>query len=360
MRCYLPVLLSMVSCSTSVRPTGSDGGHGACSPQLVASKDGYCSSCSALASATCTEAKPVAACCVFTQKPAVELARAKGLVYNASDDPTVDLSCLDAPRTAGVSQRVTLSGFVKLFSTGNDSAGVKIEIFQQGADGALGSPIGTPVITRDTDPFMTPKPTLWSNCPVDGCILRQFVYADVPTETPLIIKTSDALGAQRWANLYDYDIYFSNAALAADGGTPEAHYEPTAAAVTDLATVASVAGGFTLKADRGLLAGEVHDCADVRLSGAVVATDVKPEGELFYFDDNEAKPLPNLSRAATGLGTSKLGLFGGLNYATGTPVRISAVGMSHGATTLIGTAVVRIFPGAVTALSLRGRRPWQR
>ena len=125
-------------------------------------------------------------------------------------------------------------------------------------------------------------------------------------------------------------------------------------------TIASAAGGFTIKADRGVIAGEVHDCGDVRLGGATVNTDYRPEGDMFYFGDNESDPLPDKTRTQAGLGTSKLGLFGALNYPTGTPIRISAAGKVGSTKVLLGTIVVQVFPGAVTALSFRGRRPWQK
>jgi hypothetical protein len=141
--------------------------------------------------------------------------------------------------------------------------------------------------------------------------------------------------------------------------TPRAasNYQPAAVAATDINTVASAAGGFTVKQDKGLLAGEVHDCGDVRVSGATVDTDVGHEGDMFYFGENEADPLPDKSRGA--LGTSKLGLFGTLNLPTGQPIRVRAVGKQGGQTVLLGSHTVQTFPGSVTALSFRGRRPWQ-
>src|SRR5438309_951218 len=80
---------------------------------------------------------------------------------------------------------------------GGASAGVKIEIFKEGANGALGDLVGAAVTTTadDTaDPPLQPLPTWSSKCPPEGCKLRSFRYASVPTETPLIIKTSDAAG----------------------------------------------------------------------------------------------------------------------------------------------------------------------
>jgi hypothetical protein len=80
---------------------------------------------------------------------------------------------------------------------------------------------------------------------------------------------------------------------------------------------------------------------------------------MFYFSDDESDPLPDLERQTSDQGTSTLGLFGALNLATGTPTRVSATGVVNGQLTLLGTYVVQLFPGAVTALSLRGRRPFQ-
>lgn len=348
--------ISILACSAGCSTSGSNpppGGDSGSPSALVADKIDYCKSCTPIASATaCNAAKPVSACCVCTAKPTAELVRATGLVYNSApnNDPNVDLSCLDAPKPQGTPMMVTLTGFVKLFSSGDDTAGVKIEIFKEGANGALGDPVGT-ATTTTMDPVQMPKPTLLMGC-TNGCSYRGFNVPNVPTETPLIIKTSDALGAQKWATLYDYNIYFANDSLKSG----MAYYEPSAVGASDPNTVAGAAGGRTIKSDKGLLAGEVHDCADVRLGNAMVNTDVPPEGDIFYFSENEANPLPS----TTATSTSKLGVFGAFNYPTGTPIRIAATGVYKGKITLIGTYTVQTFPKAVTALSLRGRRPFQK
>lgn len=319
----------------------------------------------------CSTSRPIDACCAFVQAPTVPVQAATGLHYNSGTDPNaIDFSCLDTPAAQGTPQMVTLVGDVKLFAAGEDSAGVKIEVFQEGPSGSLGPLVGTAVVTMATDPYVDPKPTWSTKCPTDGCTLRKFTYPNIPTETPLIIKTSDANNAQKWSELYDYNIYFSNSKIGQNGaGMGQVFYEPSAVAATDPQVVAATVGG-TVKADKGLLAGEVHDCNDVRLSGATVYTDYRPENDsFFYFTDNESDPTPDQQRTANGSGTSKLGLFGGLNYQTGVPVRVSAVaqvgggggdGGTCGSDVLAGTYVVQMFPGAVTALSFRGRRPYQK
>jgi len=282
--------------------------------------------------------------------------RGLGLHYYSSNNPTVDLGCLASPAPQGQSQTVTLTGYVKIFAHGNDSSNVKVEMFQEGPNGSLGAPVGTPYVTPTMSPMALNE--TWSMlCPTGGCYLEPFSYMSVPTETPLIIKTSDATtpgGGGTWADLYDYNIYIANTAVM--GGM--ATYNPSAVEATDLNTIASVALGTKIMPGMGVLAGEVHDCGDVRLSGATVDTDQAHEGPMFYFNTDESNPLPDTSRSQQNLGTSDLGLFGALNLAAGS-VRVSATGVYNGQVTLLGTYVVQIFPGAVTALSFRGRRPFQ-
>lgn len=358
-------LVSAIACSSSNNAplAGADGGgeNATCQGAPDLAKDDYCASCTISSNAspnTCKAPRVVNACCTFVQAPSQEVARGVGLVRYSSQDPTVNLGCLDAPGEQGTPKTVTLKGFVRLFSSGGDSAGVQIEVYKEGPGGALGEKVGTPIATTDDDaknPPQMPKPTWLKKCPDGGCTFRAYEYKDVPTETPLIIKTSDATSGQRWAALYDYNVYFANSLVKGDNTID---YDPAAVAATDINTVASAAGGFTVKPEKGLLAGEVHDCGDVRLSGAMVDTDVGHEGEMFYFGDSESDPLPDRSR--TSQGTSRLGLFGTLNLTTGVPIRISAVGKTGGSTVLLGTYTVQVFPSAVTALSLRGRRPWQK
>jgi hypothetical protein len=355
-------LLAVVACSSSTNNNvaGSSSGGTACGSAPALTKADYCSTCTISANAspaTCKAPRVINACCAFVQAPTQEVARATGLNRFSSTDTTVNLGCLDAPGALGTSKTVTLKGFVRLFSSGGDSAGVKVELFKEGKDGALGEAVGTPYTTTNddvNDPVEMPKPDWLKKCPDGGCSFRAYTIPGVPTETPLIIKTSDAAGSAQFAPLYDYNVFFANSAVDA---TDTVTYEASAVATTDLNTVASAAGGFTIKPDKGLLAGEVHDCGDIRLSGATVDTDLAHEGDMFYFGENESDPLPDSTRGS--LGTSKLGLFGTLNLPTGQPIHLSAVGKYQGQTVLLGTYTVQAFPGAVTALSFRGRRPWQ-
>jgi hypothetical protein len=147
-------------------------------------------------------------------------------------------------------------------------------------------------------------------------------------------------------------------------GVPTVTYDATAVAGPDLSTVAGTVGQ-TIESNMGLLAGEVHDCSDLRLGGATVGTTVTTATQVLYFTSDEGNPLP--TQAASD--TSDLSLFGALNLPTGQPIRVTATGQcpatapmsvcSPGNNVMLGTYVVQVYPGAVTAISLRGRRPWQ-
>lgn len=341
------VITAVAACSSHNTLSPNQDGGGSTDTTVADTGFGACpgSGCSK----SCTTAEPLQACCTCVAAPHADLARGINLHRFSSSDPTVDLGCLTRPGATGTPQNVKVSGYVWLFSSGLDSQGVKIEIFKEGDGGALGASVGS--YTTSSSDAADPIDTSWSSkCQPDGCKFRQFSIDNVPTETRLIVKTSDAGSAQKWADLYDYNVYFSNSKV--QGG--KAAYDPSAVAATDINVVSGVVDK-TLQAGRGLLAGEVHDCGDVRLAGATVEIDSDKDGPMYYFSEDESNPLPDLTNAQT----SHLGLFGAFNVPTGTPIRVTAVGRSQGQFVLIGTYVVQAFPGAVTALSFRGRRPWQ-
>jgi hypothetical protein len=352
--------------SLSVIPACSSGGDGgssvpagsaACTSAPKVEKEAFCETCKIAPNAqpaSCKAPRTVNACCTFVAPPSGTLARGTGLNRYSGTDANVQLACLDDPGAVGASKAVSLKGYVRLFSSGADSVGVKIEIFKENDDGSLGEAIGTPVTTTNDDANVK-KESWLEKCPEGGCTFRGYTYANVPTETRLIVKTSDGGSGTQWAALYDYNIFFPSSLASAENIID---YDPSAVAATDINTVASAAGGFSPSQDKGMLAGEIHDCGDVRLSGATVDIDAAHEGDMFYFGENEANPLPDKTRSNAG--TSKLGLFGTLNVTTGVPIRISAIGNYNGQTVLLGTHTVQTFKGAVTALRLRGRRPWQK
>jgi hypothetical protein len=354
-----------VGCNSSVVGAAGDGGTCGSGATVAGASLQQCQSCTAVGQ--CKLAEPNEACCTWVATPKDAPQEATGLHrYSApagADANKVDVACLKGGTSLGTPQNVTLTGYVWLFSSGQDSQGVKVEVFTENhpttPDGTIASaPLGS-YTTSGTDPS-DPTDTTWnSKCP-SGCSYRQYTIQNVPTETPLVIKTSDGGGGQ-WAQLYDYNIYFKTS----DVQNGKVTYDATAVAGPDLTTVAGTVGE-SLQNGMGMVAGEVHDCSDVRLFGATVETD-QPHtgGQMLYFTEDEANPLPSLQQGDT----SHLGLFGAIDFAPSTPIRVTSLGQcpanadpavcSPGNIVMLGTYVVQAYPGAVTALSLRGRRPWQ-
>jgi hypothetical protein len=330
-----------------------------CATAPVLTSAEYCSACTPL-DATCHDNRPVDACCAWVQAPAQDAVRSTHVhEFAAADGVTApNLACLAAPPAVGASRHVTLQGFVRLYAGGVDSAGVRIEIFQRNDDATLGDAVGTAVVTSTSDAPLSPQPSWSSTCPPGGCRLRPFTYSDVPTETQLVVRTSDALGSgNEFADLYEYDVYISASDVDSSG---VAHVDVRALPATGMTSLLAGSGGLTLRPDRGLLTGEVHDCDDVRVSGATVDTDQPKEGDTFYFSDDESTPVLDVSRTGRGIGTSAVGRFLGLNLDPTSEVRVRALVRSGGTLFLAGASTVRVFPGAATTVTLRGRRAWQR
>jgi hypothetical protein len=354
-------IMSVGACSSTPVPANGDAGAPpvVCGDAPAVEDTGLqqCLGCSP--PSPCTQAEPLSACCVRVAAPKNALADGTGLHRYSTDEVTATpaLACLTQPGVLGTPQSVTLTGYVGLFSTGEDSQGVKVDIFTenhpQTPDGSIGSASLGTYTTTASDP-VDPVGTTWKpQCP-NGCSYRQYAIQNVPTETPLVIRTSDA-GSGGWATVYEYNVYFADAEV--QGG--QVTYDATAATSSDLS---AVAGGIGLSPENGmgLLTGEVHDCNDVRLFGATVeaGSPQAHQGPLFYFSEDEADPQPSLASGET----SHLGLFGAIDMPPDTPIRVSAVGedpSSPGQFLMLGTYVIQFYPGAMTTLALRGRRPWQ-
>jgi len=343
--------------STGVPATGASTIACGTAPAVEDAALQECEGCAT--SSACTSAEPLNACCTWVAVPRDALADGIGLHVDSTSDAaaTPDLSCLTEAAAPGTPQSVTLTGYVSLFSSGLDSQGVEVDVFAenhpQSPDGSFGATSLGTYTTTASDPI-DPTDTTWnSQCP-NGCSYRQYAIENVPTETPLVIRTRDA-GSGAWATLYEYNVYFKNSDV--EGG--EVTSDVTAVGAADPSVVAG-ALGLSVEDGMGLLLGEVHDCSDIRLFGATVEAGSAEDhqGPLFYSSEDEADPQPSIQAGET----SHLGRFGAINMQPNMPIRVSAVGEDpahQGQFLMLGTYVVQVYPGAVTALTLRGRRPWQ-
>lgn len=279
-------------------------------------------------------------------------------------DGTPDLGCLmpGSYRTPADPMMVTLYGVVDVFGNGGDADGITVEVYREGADGQPGDLVGS-ATSSITSPCAEEEDEIDNDMVIGTRELGFYSIADVPTETPLIIKTSGS--PDFWKDLYTYNFYILNDGVESGAPPSDACSEtPTGARFeyrartlsrsdyNSIPLTAGVPAGIT--SGHGALAGEIHDCSDVRLEFAQVGVSPEPK-VLVYFNDNPSNPLPQMGRME---GTSILGLYAALDIPPG-PVDVTALGRVGEDIVSLGWYRARIFPNSVTAVTLRGLRPHQ-
>ncbi len=276
----------------------------------------------------------------------------------------VDLGCFQMsswPKEAAT-KTVKMKGYARNFANGCDSKGSKIEVYKVkrgGADDGLpGDLVGKAVTVVDgpcNNDAACRLQVVEGKCKIgDERKERAFVYDGIPTETELIVKSLSADGMNGFTTLYDY-VYVPNSVLKSDAEGEYWAHDVRVVVAGDYTVIPTTAIGRQITDGNGSVAGEIHDCGDVRVTGASVDISSK-RAYRGYFTDNEASPLPDPSRDS--LGTSTLGLYSTLDITPG-PARVSAVGVVGGKVVTLGYADVRVFPDAITAVTFRGFRPFQ-
>jgi hypothetical protein len=287
-------------------------------------------------------------CGVPLKDAPAELERSSNVVeFAGSGAPQV--SCFEDgnhPDPPQASETVTVTGFARIFSHGCDSHYLKITFYTVQEDGQLGDVVGTSVVTPET------CVDIGEESEVDDCDGRwecSYTYAGVPTETQLAVRTENGSADLLWSPLVQYNVYIPNSEVV-DGGW---EHDVRALAEDDYSLIPMVAIGSPIKAGNGAVAGEVHDCGDVRLTNAVADIDA-PHVITTYFTSNEDSPLPD--QAADG--TSVLGLYAALDVEPG-PVTVAAGGFVNGEFVTLGQHKVYVYPDTVTSVTFKGLRPYQ-
>ncbi len=287
-------------------------------------------------------------CGVPLAAPTAALKRSSTVMEFAGSGPP-DLSCFQPANypKAGTSTKVTMSGVARIFSHGCESNSLNIEVHTVkrtgGADdGSLGPLVGKAVLTASD---CTASGVATSNMDCGTRYECKYSYSGVPSETELAILTNGSM----WAPLYEYNDYIPNADVT--GGTWT--HDVRALASDDYSVIPQAAIGSGINPGLGALAGEVHDCGNVRLSGATVGTNVANEA-LTYFDNDEASPLPDTSATSTSI----LGLYAAFDLAPG-PASVAALGLVGGKVTTVGYFPAYIYANSVTAVTFQGVRPFQ-
>jgi hypothetical protein len=265
----------------------------------------------------------------------------------------------------GESETVTVYGVVDVFGNGGDADRLTVDIYREGVDGALGDLVGSAMASTDHGCSETEN-EIEDDMVIGSRQLGYFAIEGVPSETPLIIRTSG--NRELWRDLYTYNVYIRNGEIERDADTAgectggatlpaEARWSlrPRIISRSDWVSIPLTAGvPEGIRPGSGIVGGEIHDCADIRVEFAQVGTNPTAVART-YFSDNPDNPLPVTSRTE---GTSLLGLYAALDVPEG-PVDIAAVARIGGQTLSLGFYRARVFDGAVTVVTLRGLRPHQ-
>ncbi len=326
-----------------------------------------------------------------------------GDVWEDCDDSatlTPNLGCIgQAPSPPADPPKVTLTGYVDVFSSGgNDVDGVVVQVFRQ-ADIADNADLDNVTPIAETTLSITQQmvddgdvracfaenddiANEQAECPVptddcdppcqDGLDGNEFCYhaqcyarlryevryrvENIPTYEFLVMRTMGPGGVSdsKWGVMVHYNLYFRTTDSAYDEQTNT--YERKADIISrqdwlQIPTVMGLPNGVS--PGKGAVAGEVHDCDGIRISGAQVF--MYPISQYFsYFNGNPVDTLPLLTQFSHG--TNRLGLFAAMNVEPG-PVHVEAWGQIGNEDTLLGELDVQVFPDSVTILSINDGMP---
>ncbi len=366
-RFFLPTLLLFlgVGCGDDDDDTGADADADvdadADADDPVANDDA-CGACDD--PPDCSQSEVLSCCvCVRRQDGDHPLARtACGDVDEDCADGEPDLSCFlpEGAVEPGESEEVIVYGVTDIFGNGVDADGITLELFEPDptcADGSPGRLLSTATASVDDCVAALGEDRCREEDPDNEGEFRDLGYYEfaeaVPSETLLVMRTSG--NPALWKPLVLYNIYFANADVEQDG---RAFYEARVLSTDDYRTIPASAGmPAGISPGNGALAGEVHDCGDVRVSFAQVGTEPGPPApfSITYFNEDPDNPLPVSSRTE---GTSLLGLWASLNLPPG-PAKVSAVGWVDGGMVSLGWFDTCVFADTVSAVTLRGPRPQQ-
>lgn len=303
---------------------------------------------------------------------------ASGEIARTPKDDFCDGAAGDAPPNFGcfmpgsynvavASETITLYGVVDVFGNGGDADNITVEAYAENADGSLGELLGSSVASVG-DPCSEVEDLIENDMVIGTRNLGFYFIENIPSETPIVIKQSG--NPDFWRTIYSYNIYAPDAELERDApaadacatmsnaafdGVPRWEFKARILSTSDWTSIPLTAGLVEgVRSGSGVVAGEVHDCDDVRIEYAQIGT--TPEAIVTtYFNDNPDNPLPSAGRTE---GTSLLGLFAALDIPEG-PVDIAALARVDGEIVSAGWYRARVFAGAVTTVTVRGLRPFQ-
>lgn len=334
---------------------------------------------------TCDEeAGEILTCCVCVARPGREAGRTQcGIMSEYCDETPIDpvnVTCLkpegwpDPPPP--VPPTVTVRGVVDVYGNGNPALGgdITVEFFTMQADGspsadpvaattatlaACNESLLPPILEDDLEAECCPgackelMPDVHACSPISGDCRPLWFYeaSDIPTSTPLIVRTSG--NPVFWKDMYFYNTFFLEEDV--EPGETYVHHRLKTLALEDWDAIPATAGDFSgIAPGMGAVAGEIHDCDNIKLYNATVGT--QPEAVTdTYFNGIEEKPYPEAGRGSTNYDS----IYAAMEIAPG-PVRVTALALVAGEGIVnLGWFDARIIPGALTVVTIRGTRPTQ-
>jgi len=284
---------------------------------------------------------------------------------------SVDISCFRPggyPPTDLPPQYVTLHGIVDVYATGPDSNDITIEVYTVNEDSTLGTLLGSTLSTADCAAHESQLPAHHeigdelTFCPgicrekkpdTEDCRdLAYYSINGIPTNTPLVVKTTGSAGT--WKDMIQYNIWFFDDAIQ-DG---KVFHKARCLSLDDWRNIPVAAGDVGgVAPGKSAVAGEIHDCGDIRVYYVTVGTN--PRAATFtYFNGVEEKLYPELGRGD--YGTNLDSLYAAVEMDAGQTVWVTAVAQIPGEGYVsLGWGKARTFPDSLTSVTLKGMRPDQ-
>lgn len=286
----------------------------------------------------------------------------------------IDLGCVGSPVVLEQSVAVRVQGCVDVFGIGGlASRGIKVALFDADQDPKTDVPahgeVDIAVAEDAANLDCAGADASTAACMAVACAKKgAYAMADIPVHVPLTMKVH-APGDPGVIDTYSFGIVFDyGTEVAADGVVDyEANviYDDTYFSIPSLAGQ-QVEGRDTIGdgVGRGIIAGEVHDCDDVIVQGATVATNQADSAtKVTFFNGDTEDPEPNLLRGSTNTD----GLYVILNVTTepgkethvvsGTILDPACADGETCQCLSVGSRTVKAYPDSVSIVTLRGDLP---
>lgn len=184
----------------------------------------------------------------------------------------------------------------------------------------------------------------------------RYEIPNIPTHQPLVIRTVglDGYDDQAWGVMAQVNIYLRTTDAEYDEGAGT--YELNANVISredwlKIPQTMGLSGGMS--SGFGAIAGEVHDCDGIRMTGAQVG--LYPQSAYFaYFNGNPIDTVPLTARLSSG--TNSLSVYAEFELPPG-EMAVEAWGLIGGTPTLLGSHQTVVFQDSVTVLSINDGKP---